>query len=169
MEIHGTITGDVKSKSVVANESKDGKMLQVEVRFGMTQSQTAKACGAPFAEDAFASLRSIVTSEKNGDGTERLFTWGTLKPTKKITCAQHRVTFTGDVFKDASIELQPKLLNIKTIEGAEKIVMALRLEIPTDKRKLSQLIEDACGASPVRIKFEPLAEIAPELPLRVAK
>ncbi len=164
MQIKGTLTGEVKNKSVVANESQDGKTLLTEIRFGMNEKQMAKALGEDFARDAFASLHDVVTGDKKGEATERLFTWGVLKPTKKMVFQQHRVTFTGDVFKETQIELQPKLLGVKTIEGAEKVIVRIRLAIPTDRRKLSQNIEDACGSSPIKIKFEPMVEVTPNLP-----
>ena len=164
MQIKGTLTGEVKNKHVVANEAQDGKTLLTEIRFGLTEKQAAKALGDAFAEDAFGSLRNVVTGSKNGEATERLFTWGVLKPTKKMVFENHRVTFTGDVFRETQIELQPKLLGVKTIEGTEKIIVRIRLAIPTDRRKLSQNIEDACGSAPIKIKFEPMDEVTPDLP-----
>ena len=169
MQIKGTLTGDITKKNVVANKTRDGKTLQAEVDIALTENQATKAVGPVFAKDAFASLRDVVTSQYNGDATERLFAWGEMKPTRKIVCQQHRVTFTGDVFKDNKIELQPKLLKVLTVENAEKIILRIRLSIPTDRRRLSQNIEDACGGTPVRLKFEPMDEVTPDLPLRAVK
>lgn len=163
MQIKGILTGDMTDKHVVANKGRDGKTLQAHVEIALTEKQAVKALGQRFAEDAFATLRDRVTGSANGDATERLFTWDWMKP-RKLVFQNHRVTFTGEVFKNNAIELQPKLLRVLTAENAEKIILRLRLSIPTDRKKLSGDIEDACGGSPVRLKFEPMDEVTPDLP-----
>lgn len=132
----------VEQYKVVANNSKDGTLREVDLELGLTRDQANKALGEQLTSAVFAGY----TTDEDSAGEWKL---KNPKPSKRVVCQQHNVRIDGDGFV-----VQPKLRAFKTVDDTEKVVALIRLHLGQAQTALRRKLEDTVG-NEVMVEIEP--------------
>lgn len=133
-KITGKTKGDFRKLTFIANKSKDGSFGQADFEIGMSKDEVAAMFSEELADLAFSSMREVVVAHDDGDSTEFVHYQDTIKPGDKIVFEQHAMKISG-----MKVDGQPDLLKFTTVQGVERVVAHVRIEIPSDGQLASTL------------------------------
>lgn len=142
MQINGTITGKIIHWDNKADGTNDGSVTLMDIKVHCKREEAAAMFGPDFEDLAFASTR--------GGDESPFHLQDSIKPGKHIECfSTSSITMEGE-----TIVARPTLRKITTVGGEASVVAVLRIEVPSDRKKLSGKLNSKVGKN-IKLGFEP--------------
>ncbi len=133
-KITGKTKGDFRKLTFIANKKSDGSYGQADFEIGLSKEEVTALFSEELAELAFSSMVRTVVKHDDGDSTDIVHYQDHIKPGSKIVFENHVMKISG-----MKVDGQPELLEFAPVQGAERVIARVRIEIPSDSNLASSL------------------------------
>jgi hypothetical protein len=148
MKLKGKFTADVHQLTTKANKSHDGRATFVDLDIAVDHDDAEKKWGQGFATLAFSTMRAV-KAEQEGEEDTTAFLVDHVKPNARFVFEMHRISL-----EDETIDVQPRLMDIRTVEKSKRVVATLRLQIDVGREKLISALNGKVGDT-TKLEFNP--------------
>ena len=148
MKLKGKFNAEIDQLLTKRNKSNDGRTTFVDLEVAVDHDDAEKKWGADFATLAFATMRTV-EAEGEDDEETVAFLVDRVKPNQRFAFELHRISL-----EDETIDVQPKLIDIRTVDGSSRVVAKIRLQIDVGRDKLISALTGKVGQT-IKLEFDP--------------
>jgi hypothetical protein len=150
LTIKAKCKAEIQDFRVKKNQRADGKTAQVEIAIARSEKQAAKFLGEEFAKLAFGTL----VQAEGEDGPEWVHLAKTITASQRFRLAKHVV-----MLEDRKAITKPSIQKILPVEKSDRVLVIVRLQVPTDQEVISWL--PGIVGETIDVEFSPTQQDLP--------